>query len=409
MTPDVCIHDTGRLHSSHPPAARAAGAQTASVGGLPLHFSLARSSPTFARREEKSTAMKSALRPSGGADDGGDELKDVQLFMKARHTTAKVDLEVVCSSAHRGTTVDRRHRVLSLHGSKLSADTRQLLDWPESTDKCCWHCTERFETVPMCMVDSVDEMTGLHRVYGVFCGARCAVGYVRERHSYDNDRRIMLFQKIAHEVFGVEMKEVEAAVSDYAPPQCMLEKFGGPLTLEEMRAGTGCATMRVLQPPFVSLPIVLEEEARKGQLHGATTGAADFGAIGMTANGSHSVRGLCRPAVIPKKASFLEAPAVGGMYDDFLKNPPSEEEIAAQNRQTAPKKEAPSRRKAAATAAAAPPPVRGGAGDAAPSSKPAAPRARGRRRAVAPMVVSQGPLMRFMKNKPSKAAPAQQQ
>lgn len=320
-----------------------------------------------------------------------DTVSDVKVFLEREFPEHVKVIEVVCSSARRD--MDRRAKHVP---HRLFCETLGLFNewtankqpdaekpqWPTTTDIACWHCCHQFDGVPIPIpkykkADS-DSIT-LYTVYGVFCSCNCAVAYILERNSYDQQQLLLQFKSMATHVFGFLTADVFAL--EPAPPRIFLRMFGGHLTIEQFRAASLVARNTLLLPPFISYSMVLEENSRmSGNMSESKQPQGETAVMPIT---SHVIRGLRRPTVAPAAApetepgetegaalnqwaaadksekpaslyeQFIEAKQTGG--SDVLMQMAQAEEAAPQaKRRTASRKPAAAKRTAAPSAATAP-------------------------------------------------------
>lgn len=115
----------------------------------------------------------------------------------------------------------------------------------------CWHCCEPVEdesqVVPLPRVYDPSEC--VYHVYGRTCSPACAKAYVIEHTTFDRGQHMNTLTRMLREVYGITEGVTEA------PPRPAMRRFGGtfdPKTLQR-------ATCRLLQPPFVSYCMIVEE------------------------------------------------------------------------------------------------------------------------------------------------------
>jgi len=129
------------------------------------------------------------------------------------------------------------------------------------TDLCCMWCTEKFESVPIPIARKYDKINRVFHVGGQYCSVSCALAECRAEKSMSllsiESATRLLFCKM----FGSN------AITDCtcAPPRRLLQKFGGPMTIEEFRAtGPMGITTRELSLPIIPYTSGVEEiEHRK--------------------------------------------------------------------------------------------------------------------------------------------------
>jgi len=120
----------------------------------------------------------------------------------------------------------------------------------ERTDIACWWCSCNFDNPPCFIPDKCIE--GVYYVFGCFCSPNCAAAYNLKIEDYKVWNRYSLIKKL----YGVDVP--------IAPPREALDKFGGPLTLEEFRHNCQYfdKEYRFIMPPMISIVPIIEESTR---------------------------------------------------------------------------------------------------------------------------------------------------
>lgn len=118
---------------------------------------------------------------------------------------------------------------------------------------CCWHCCEEITNehtrVPLPRV--YDSSERVFHVYGCTCSPACAKAYILEHTTFDRGQQLNVLTKMLREVFGVTW-DVCAT-----PPRPALKRFGGFFDPKKQVH----AECRMLEPPFVSYCMIVEERA----------------------------------------------------------------------------------------------------------------------------------------------------
>lgn len=120
----------------------------------------------------------------------------------------------------------------------------------KKTDISCWWCTYKFDTPPVFLPDRThgDE----YYVFGCFCSCNCAAAYNFNMSDYKLwDRHSMLISLY---------REFVGDTIQISPPKECLDKYGGPLTIEEYRKNflilnKNC---RIIMPPMISIVPLIE-------------------------------------------------------------------------------------------------------------------------------------------------------
>lgn len=126
----------------------------------------------------------------------------------------------------------------------------------EKTNIACWWCTYTFDTLPCFIPERYFD--GKFYVFGCFCSFDCAKAYNLSLNDYKVPDRNSLIKKLYHAIKGVD-DEIPIA-----PPREILEKFGGPLTIDEYRKISRGINKeyKLLLPPMVNLIACIEEKTK---------------------------------------------------------------------------------------------------------------------------------------------------
>lgn len=139
---------------------------------------------------------------------------------------------------------------------------RSLIE-KKSSGVWCWWCCHPFETTPLALPIEHDDRRDLFGLIGVFCSWGCVKAYNADTTGY-------LSGRVANNI-ALLRKRVEGRVGPIkaAPPRQALAVFGGPLSIDEFRDGTG-GTYKLLPknvvhraPNIVHVPEVVEAAAAK--------------------------------------------------------------------------------------------------------------------------------------------------
>lgn len=225
-------------------------------------------------------------------------------------------MEIICSSSRRDMGSGKTH----VHYRLFDVDPTgrsELGAWPQSTTTKCWLDHATFDTIPVSIPMSIDEHKRRYKMTGVFCSVSCAMRWLMERYSRVNPTRVQHLLHFAANIFGVEATDVRPA-----PPPSFLKDLGGHLTVDEFRRrGTVCTHLRIVEPPCVSYPMVLEENARtlgRGGAPGPQQPQQQEVAIPQQASTFHQIQGLRRPAQ-PVPAPQCQPVPGGGVYLDYVR------------------------------------------------------------------------------------------
>jgi hypothetical protein len=132
--------------------------------------------------------------------------------------------------------------------------------YPATTDTLCWHCCHAFETQPIPMPLSYRQDLDAYRVYGTFCSFACMTGYLRD---YRQTLPGASNGSIGMTVFDFYRRctgNSSPSSLTRAPPRCLLNAFGGHMTIDEFR---GSNADYVAMPPRC----ILHEQVYHERLH----------------------------------------------------------------------------------------------------------------------------------------------
>ena len=223
------------------------------------------------------------------------EDRSVSLFLAP---TIPVEDEVCCST-HSSLVSDSTCEFLpiNLHGNICDIGGNRMTVWPSRTVLHCWQDTHPFQTTPVCITHSYDDLTRCYVVYGNFCSPNCALAYIKRDRRHDEWERTCLFQEMMLRVFHVNVAGMAAA-----PPMVALQEFGGPYTIQQYRAAATTCDVSLLAPPFVLFPLLLQvrqkvqqqqQQQQQAQQQPDAAPAEEGGHVLQT---GHVLHGLRRPA-----------------------------------------------------------------------------------------------------------------
>lgn len=161
---------------------------------------------------------------------------------------------------------------------------------------CCWHCCEPVEGPGIPLPRLYDAQRDEYHVYGKTCSAGCAKAYILEHTTFDRGRHLEVFVRMMREVYGVHEAIREA------PPRPALRRFGGDFDPSTQVRGE----CRVLEPPFVSYCMILQER-------------------------------VCEALESTAHDDDVEAPPPPGLFEEFAHRRAMEEEASPTAASTAPR------------------------------------------------------------------------
>lgn len=107
--------------------------------------------------------------------------------------------------------------------------SKEFLDLPETTESCCWWCTEQFLHRPLSLPIHQHKITKKFILNGIFCSWNCTKAFSFAQKDSNAGRRNDYMNSIVREIYGKFIHIIPA------PSRFRLNKFGGDLTLEEFR------------------------------------------------------------------------------------------------------------------------------------------------------------------------------
>jgi len=116
----------------------------------------------------------------------------------------------------------------------------------------CWHCCEMIDNedhvIPLPRV--YDATEHVYHVYGRTCSPACAKAYIIEHTTFDRGQHMNTLVQMLRNVYNVSGPILEA------PPRPAMKRFGGSFD----PGISPKATCRLVQPPFVSYCMIVEEQ-----------------------------------------------------------------------------------------------------------------------------------------------------
>lgn len=124
----------------------------------------------------------------------------------------------------------------------------------DKTEIPCWHCTEKFDTVPCFIPERYDR--GIYYVFGCFCSINCSATYNMALGDYrKNDRHSLILEMYS---FVIKLQEI-----CFAPQKEVLEKYLGPSGIKISKFRESSLTCNVkfklLMPPCIPIIPFIEE------------------------------------------------------------------------------------------------------------------------------------------------------
>ena len=95
----------------------------------------------------------------------------------------------------------------------------------------CWYCTLNFNEKAVFIPKSIKK--NYIEVYGNFCSFSCTLKYINIYFKYDNNKRCQIINNLKHLYNEYYNKDIE--IINEAPDKELLNKFGGPLSIEDYK------------------------------------------------------------------------------------------------------------------------------------------------------------------------------
>jgi hypothetical protein len=135
----------------------------------------------------------------------------------------------------------------------LISVNKNKLNICEKTSIACWWCTYNFDTYPLFLPEKFQN--NKYYVFGNFCSFACIFAYNDNLDDYRRNIRNALIKKLYTDIFHTDCNIKPAG------PREVLEKFGGPLTIDKYRDSKILCTktIKINIPPMIPLLSYYEE------------------------------------------------------------------------------------------------------------------------------------------------------
>ncbi len=148
-------------------------------------------------------------------------------------------------------TKDANKKLVNLKLFDINNDGKPIV--VEKTNIACWWCSYNFDTMPCFIPDRY--INGKFYVFGCFCTYSCAMKYNINMGDYRSTTRTCLMKDLCNTIFGNSQMVIEA------PEKEILQKFGGPMTIEDFRNHDLLCKkdFKIRIPPMIPLITTVEE------------------------------------------------------------------------------------------------------------------------------------------------------
>lgn len=178
-----------------------------------------------------------------------------------------------------------------------------MLSQVSAASSVCWHCCEEVAPAAAVPIPRVyDSTQKVFHVFGMTCSPACAKAYLMEHTHFDRGNCMNVLTKMLRDVYGITAPVVAC------PPRAAMRRFGGHFDPKTVAR----AVATVVEPPFVSYCMVLEERLAEQHKEAASCSVA--------------------PMTVDEEDLIAE-PQPPGMYGNFLERMQAEEDERTQNDQ----------------------------------------------------------------------------
>ena len=138
-------------------------------------------------------------------------------------------------------------------------DTYQNKLIPTHTNICCWWCTYSFDNLPTYLPEKY--LNENFHVSGCFCSFNCAGAYNLSLNDDKVWERYSLLKLLYYMINKDNIVSINDIDINIAGPKELLEKFGGPIKIEEYRKNSKILGREYhkLMPPFLPMNFGFEE------------------------------------------------------------------------------------------------------------------------------------------------------
>lgn len=212
-------------------------------------------------KPKTSLKLIDSLTESDKDQDNDADVKELLLELKRKDTIIK-KLKSQLNDQKNG--IEQDNNPIFMKDAKKSLINLKLINMNDNknmvivdkTNICCWWCCHNFDTIPCFIPDRY--INDKFYVFGCFCTYNCAMAYNSNMGDYRVPLRNSLIKELHNRVFNTTDQ------IHLAPAKELLQKFGGPMTIEEFRnKDLLCKKEHKINiPPLIPLLASVEENYR---------------------------------------------------------------------------------------------------------------------------------------------------
>jgi hypothetical protein len=180
------------------------------------------------------------------------ELKKKDAIIKRLKATAGESKGIAFHDNTPSFTRETKTKMINLNLIDINKSNKLVV--VDKTDIACWYCSYNFNTIPCFLPDRYYEST--FYVFGCFCTYSCVMAYNLAMNDSRSSSRISLIKLLYSKIFSTSADAIPKA-----PERELLQKFGGPLSIEEFRnSALLCKKeFKLALPPMIPLIPVMHE------------------------------------------------------------------------------------------------------------------------------------------------------
>ena len=183
--------------------------------------------------EKKSNVNKLIMYLSDDDSDDDQNVKSLKKKLKKKEDLIKKLKDEIhtksndCNDAIYSISQKKTPDVKLLNMKLFNLNKDNKCNIGEKTKIACWWCTYNFDNFPCFIPEKYND--GKFYVFGNFCSYNCALAYILKDDDYKVANRVSLIKRLYSELYETTEPLFPS------PPKELLNKFGGPMTLEEYK------------------------------------------------------------------------------------------------------------------------------------------------------------------------------